>query len=175
VRNICVALAELKDPDLADHIVPALEHPDERVQQAALKALVNSRTVRAAPVLAACLSKFSPKVLDQALDELMFLRHVKTVAAIEEFVSRAGSNNLVAARKAVQVLTCIDDDESLYALARLFRTEELDNRVRRAVLSAICKNQSSVAVEVLQELARTRGPLSDEVRTELSSRKTAQG
>ncbi len=26
VRNICVALADLKDPDLADHIVPALEH-----------------------------------------------------------------------------------------------------------------------------------------------------
>src|SRR6202142_272145 len=67
VRNICVALGDLKDPDLADHIVPALEHPDERVQQAALKALVNSRTVRAAPVMAASLSKLTPKVLDQAL------------------------------------------------------------------------------------------------------------
>jgi len=172
VRNICSALAELKDPDLADHIVPALEHPDERVQQAALKALVNSRTVRAAPVLAGALAKLSPKVQDQALDELMFLRHVKTVTGLEEFVGSAGSNSLAAARKAVQVLTCIDDDEALYALARLFRMEELDNRIRRAVLTAICKNQSSVAVEVLQELARTRGPLSDEVRTELKSRGT---
>jgi len=45
VRNICGVLAELKDPDLADHIVPALENSDPRVQQAALKALVRSRTV----------------------------------------------------------------------------------------------------------------------------------
>jgi hypothetical protein len=172
VRNICSALAELKDPDLADHIVPALEHPDERVQQAALKALVNSRTVRAAPVLAASLAKLSPKVQDQALDELMFLRHVKTVGALEAFVSGAGGNNPAAARKGVQVLACIDDDEALYALARLFRAEELDSRIRRAVLSSICKNQSSVAVEVLQELARTRGPLSDEVRSELKNRTT---
>jgi len=172
VRNICSALAELKDPDLADHIVPALEHPDERVQQAALKALVNSRTVRAAPVLAASLPKLSPKVLDQALDELTFLRHVKTVAALEEFVSGAGSSSLAAARKAVQVLACIEDDEALYALARLFRTETLDNRIRKLVLTAICKNQSSIAVEVLQELARTRGPLSDEVRVELKNRQS---
>ncbi len=171
VRNICAALAELKDPDLADHIVPALENPDERVQQAALKALVNSRTMRAAPVLAASLAKLSPKVLDQALDELTFLKHPKTVTSLEEFISGAESNP-AAARKAVQVLACIEDDEALYALARLFRTESLDNRIRKVVLTAICKNQSSVAVEVLQELARTRGPLSDEVRTELKSRQS---
>jgi len=172
VRNICGILAELKDPDLADHIVPALEHPDERVQQAALKALVNSRTMRAAPVLAASLSKLSPKVLDGALDELTFMRHVKTITGLEEFVSGAGSRSLASSRKAVQVLACIDDDEALYALARLVRTENLDSRIRRAVLNAICKNQSSVAVEVLQELAKNRGPLSDEVRVELKSRTT---
>src|SRR5947208_9031121 len=79
VRNICGVLAEMKDPDLADHITPALEHTDARVQQAALKALISSRTVRAAPVLAASLSKFAPNVVDEALNELMFLRHVKTV------------------------------------------------------------------------------------------------
>jgi HEAT repeat protein len=149
-----------------------LEHPDERVQQAALKALVNSRTMRAAPVLAASLPKLSAKVLDQALDELTYMRQPKTVAGLEEFVSVAGSNNLPSAKKAIQVLACIDDDEALYALARLFRAEELDSRIRRLVLGVICKNQSSVAVEVLQELARTRGPLSDEVRTELKSRES---
>jgi histone H3/H4 len=170
VRNICMALADLKDPNLADHIVPALEYPDERVQQAALKALVNSRTMRAAPVLSASLSKLSPKVLDQALDELMFMRQVKTIPGLEQFVSGAVASNLGSAKKAVQVLACIDEDEALRSLARLFRMENLDNRIRRAALSAICKNQSSVAVEVLQELANTRGPLADEVRTELKNR-----
>jgi HEAT repeat protein len=173
VRNICVALADLKDPDLADHIVPALEHSDERVQQAALKALVNSRTMGAAPALSRSLSKLSPKVLDQALDELMFMRQVKTIAGLEEFVSGANAANLASARKAVQVLSSIDDDEALHSLARLFRLEKLDNRIRRAALSAICRNQSPIAVEVLQELATTRGPLADEVRTELKNRVTA--
>ena len=167
VRNICSALAELKDPDLADHIVPALEHPDARVQQAALKALVNSRTVRAAPVLAASLSKLAPKVLDEALDELTFLRHVKTVAGLEEFIV-AGSGNLASARKAIQVLACIDDDDALHALLRLFRTEALDSRIRRMALDAICKNPSPVAVQLLQELAGSRGPLAELVRTELN-------
>jgi HEAT repeat protein len=173
VRNICGVLAELKDPDLADHIVPALEHADERVQQAALKALINSRTMRAAPVLAASLSKLAPKVRDEALDELTFMRHPKTIAGLEAFVSGADSRSLVPAKKAIQVLACIDDDDALHALARLFRKEDLDNRIRRAVLGVICKNQSSVAVEILQELAKTRGPLADEVRSELKGRKPA--
>ncbi len=105
VRNICGVLAELKDPDLADHIVPALEHHDPRVQQAALKALVRSRTVRAAPVLANSLLKLAPNILDEALDELMFLRHVKTIEGLETFICGAGTN-LAAAKKAVQVLEC---------------------------------------------------------------------
>jgi HEAT repeat protein len=173
VRNICGILAELKDPELAEHIVPALEHADERVQQAALKALVNSRTMRAAPVLAASLSKLSPKVRDEALDELTFMRHPKTIAGLEEFVSGADGRSLVPVRKAIQVLACIDDDDALHALARLFRKEQLDSQIRRAVLGVICKNQSSVAVEILQELAKTRGPLAEEVRSELKSRNPA--
>jgi HEAT repeat protein len=173
VRNICVALGDLKDPDLADHIVPALEHPDERVQQAALKALVNSRTVRAAPVMAASLSKLSPKVLDQALDELTFMRHVKTVAGLEEFVNGASVANLASARKAVQVLAAIDDDEALLALARLARAQKLDARLRRAALTSVCKHQSPIAVELLQELAKSHGPLAEEARTELKNRKPA--
>jgi hypothetical protein len=166
VRNICSALAELKDPDLADHIVPALEHPDARVQQAALKALVNSRTVRAAPVLAGSLSKLAPKVLDEALDELMFLRHVKTIGGLEEFIVE-GSGNLASVRKGVQVLACIDDDEALHALLRLFRTEALDSRIRRMALDAICKNPSPVAVQLLQNLAASHGALAEIVRGEL--------
>ena len=170
VRNICGVLAELKDHDLADHITPALEHADARVQQAALKALITSRTVRAAPVLAASLSKFAPSVVDEALDELMFLRHVKTVAGLEEFIS-AGKGNLASARKALQVLAAIDDDDALHALARLFHREELDSKLRRAALKMLCQHQSPVAVELLQQLAADHGPLADEARAEIKMRR----
>jgi len=172
VRNICGVLAEMKDPDLADHITPALEHTDARVQQAALKALISSRTVRAAPVLAASLSKFAPSVVDEALDELMFLRHVKTVAALEEFIGK-GNRNLAGSRKALQVLAVIDDDDALHALARLFHREELDSRLRRAALNALCQHQSPVAVELLQQLAAAHGPLADEARAELKMRRSS--
>ena len=171
VRNICGVLAELKDPDLADHITPALEHPDARVQQAALKALITSRTVRAAPVLAASLSKLAPNVVDEALDELMFLRHVKTIPGLEDFIGNARSNP-ASARKALQVLAAIDDDDALHALGRLFHREELDSKLRRAVLTALCRHQSPVAVQILQELAKAHGPLADEARAELSLRKS---
>jgi hypothetical protein len=171
VRNICGALAELKDPDLADHIGPALEHPDVRVQQAALKALVNSRTVRAAPILAASMPKLSPKVLDQALDELMFLRHVNTIPTLEEFVS-GDVGGLAASTKAVQILAAIEDDEALHALVRLFRTEHLDNRIRRSALGALCRNASPIAVKLLQELAASHGALGEVVRSELEKHKS---
>src|SRR5439155_315643 len=122
VRNICGVLAELKDPDLADHITPALEHSDSRVQQAALKALISSRTVRAAPVLASALSKLAPSVLDEALDELMFLRHVRTVAGLEEFIA-SGKASQAGSSKALRVLTAIDDEQALHPLARLYHRQ----------------------------------------------------
>ncbi len=161
VRNICGVLAELKDPDLADHIVPALEHHDPRVQQAALKALVRSRTVRAAPVLAGSLLKFAPNILDEALDELMFLRHEKTIEGLQAFICSPVSNP-VACRKAIQVLAAVDVDEALESLATLLRNEGLDMGLRRAALQALTNNRSPEAVALLKEFAKLHGPLAEE-------------
>jgi HEAT repeat protein len=161
VRNICGVLAEMKDPDLADHIVPALEHHDPRVQQAALKALVRSRTVRAAPVMANSLLKLAPNILDEALDELMFLRHVKTIEGLEAFICGAGTN-LAASKKAIQVLNAIDVEEALEALAMILRNETVDIVVRRAALHTLTNNRSEEAVALLQEFAKTHGQLAEE-------------
>jgi len=173
VRNICGVLAELKDPDLADHIVPALEHHDPRVQQAALKALVRSRTVRAAPVLANSLLKLAPNILDEALDELMFLRHVKTIEGLEAFICGAGTN-LAASRKAIQVLNAIDVEEALEALAMLLRNETVDIVVRRAALHALSNNRSEEAASLIQEFAKTHSPLAKEAGSALKKAAAAK-
>jgi len=173
VRNICGVLAELKDPDLADHIVPALENSDPRVQQAALKALVRSRTVRAAPVLAGSLLKLAPNILDEALDELMFLRHVKTIEGLEAFICGAVTN-VAASRKAIQVLNSIDVDEALEALAILLRNETLDIVVRRAALHALSNNRSPEAVALLTEFAKTHSPLAEEAGSALKKAAAAK-
>jgi HEAT repeat protein len=88
---------------------------------------------------------------------------------LEEFIGTSG--NPAGARKALQVLAAIDDDDALHALARLFHREELDSKLRRAALNALCQHQSPVAVELLQQLAASRGSLADEARAELRVRK----
>jgi HEAT repeat protein len=170
VRNMCGVLADIKDPDLGDHIAPVMRHPDTRVQQAALKALVKSRTRETAPILAASLSHLAPEVLDEALDELRFLKDARAVADLESFIS-SRKGNAGGLKKAVQALGSIKEDEALYALTRLFRMEELDRGIRRAALNAISSNSSPVAENLLQELAANWGPLAEEARIELDKRK----
>jgi hypothetical protein len=169
VRNMCGVLAELKDPKLVEHIAPALQHPDARVQQAALKAVIKSRTAKAAATLSASLSKLAPNILDEALDELMFLQDVTAIKGLEELLN-GGHGNRASSKKAVQALACISDDAALHALANVFRMENFDSEIRRAALSAICKEKSPLAVTLLKELATTTGPLADEVRSELRKR-----
>ncbi|MBV9623218.1 MAG: HEAT repeat domain-containing protein [Acidobacteria bacterium] len=171
VRNICSVLAELADPNLVEDIVPALEHSDARVQQAALKTLAKSRSRNKASVLAASLPKLTPDILDEALDELMFLKDRSAVEALERFVS-ARASNVACLRKAVQALGAINDDAALHALGRLFRTEELEPGVRQAALSAISRHPSGLATGLLRELASSWGPLAEEARNELEKRKS---
>ena len=170
VRNMCGVLAEIKDANLVEHIAPALRHPDARVQQATLKALVKSRDPEAATVLAAALPKLAPAILDEALDELMYLRHEGAVDDLEAFVS-GRNGNLACCKKAVLALGAIDDDAAVYALARLFRVEELDSAVRRAVLAAVGKHPSPAALNMLEEFAANWSPLSEEAKVELERRK----
>ena len=173
VRNMCGVLAELKDPGLVEHVAPALRHPDARVQQVALKALVKSRSAEAASVLAASLSKLAPANLDEALDELMFVKNASAVADLEQFI--AGQlHNSAGSNKAVQVLGAIKDDSALQALSRLFRMEELDRNVRKAALLAISNNPSLLATTLLGQLAGIWGPLAADARAELEKRKPKQ-
>jgi len=170
VRNMCGVLAEIKDPKLVEHIAPALRHPDTRVQQATLKALVKSRDPEAATVLAAALPHLAPEILDEALDELMYLRHEGAIADLELFIS-ARKGNLAGSKKAVQALGAIEEDAAVFALARLFRMEELDAALRRAALAAVGKHRSSAAKKMLEEFAASWGPLAEEAKIELERRK----
>lgn len=170
VRNMCGVLTEIKDPKLVEHVAPALRHPDARVQKAALKALVKSRDTEATMVLAAGLPKLAPEILDEALDELLYLRHPGAIADLESFVS-GRHGNLSSMKKAVQALSSIDDDAAVYALARLFRMEELDNAIRRAALAGVGKHKSPVSLKMLEEFSANWGPLTEEAKTELERRK----
>jgi len=169
VRNMCAVLTELRDPHLAEHIAPALRHAEGRVQQAALKALTTGRGAKVAQVLADSLAALAPQVLDEALDQLMYLRSPSTIAALEEFATSSGCT-VMRASKIMQVLGAIADPAAVYALGRLFRIEELDPVIRRAALAAISNQPSLAATQLLQELSSTWGPLAEEAKNELAKR-----
>lgn len=169
VRNMCGVLADLKDPDLVEHVTPALQHSEKRVQQAALKALVKSRKANAASVLASSLSKFAPDVLGEALDELMFMKDGSAIAPLEDFIGNRNTSPAFA-KKAIQALASINDEAALHALVRLYRIEELDGNIRRASLTAIANHRSPAAHRILTELAESWGPLAAEARNELEKR-----
>jgi HEAT repeat protein len=173
VRNMCGVLAELKDPQLVEHVGPALGHSDARVQQAALKALVKSRSGETASILAATLSKLAPAILDEALDELMFVKNASAVPDLEQFIAGQRRNS-ASSNKAIQALGAIKDDSALQALTRLFRMEELDRNVRKAALLAISNNPSLLATTLLGQLAGSWGPLAADARAELEKRKAKQ-
>lgn len=170
VRNMCVVLVELRDPNLAEHVAPALRHADARVQQAALKAVVKRPCAETAQLLANALAGFSPQVLDEALDQLMYLRSPATIPALEHFAA-SGQCNTVRAAKTVQALGAIDDPAALYALGRLFRIEELNPAVRHAALIAISNHASAAATQLLQELSTAWGPLAEDAKKELAKRR----
>ena len=169
VRNMCGVLAELKDPDLVEHLAPALRHGDARVQQAALKAMLKTRKPETATVLAAALPKLAPNVLDEALDELTFLKSASAINDLEEFIASKQSTP-AAKRKAMQALGAIQDDGALYAMGRLFKMEELEGPVRRAILTTITNHRSPLALNLLKEIAASWGPLAEEAKNALKKK-----
>lgn len=169
VRNMCGVLAELKDLDLVEHLAPALRHADARVQQAALKALMKTRRPETASVLSAALTRLAPNVLDEALDELTFLKNPAAIDDLEEFV-RAKQSSPAAKRKALVALGSIQDDGALYAMGRLFKMEELDASIRRAILTAVSTHRSPLGAALLKEMAESWGPLAEEAKSELKKR-----
>jgi hypothetical protein len=108
-------------------------------------------------------------VLDEALDQLMYLLSQNTVAALENFASDS-RGNVVRATKAIRALAAIADPAALYALGRLFRIEELDAAIRRAALTAISIQPSATATQLLRELSSAWGPLAEEAKKELAKR-----
>ena len=173
IRNMCGVLAELRDPQLAEHVGPALRHSDVRVQQAALKALCKTLSTKTAETLADAIPMLAPQVLDEALDQLLYLKNPNTISSLEKFVASSGGN-VVRATKAVRALGAIEESAALSALGRLFQIEELDPAIRKAALNAITCQKSPAATQLLQELAVLEGPLGGEVKKELANRPPEQ-
>ncbi len=169
VRNMCTVLSDLKDPALAAHIAPALQHADARVQRAALTALIRNRSEGRAPVLADALPKLAPDLLDEATDELMFLKDPNTVPAIGKFIV-AGKSSVAMLRKAVQILALMPGDATLEQFSNILLAGTLDPELRRTALKQLSAAKTEQSIEAMKKLAESTDRLAAEARASIPSK-----
>ncbi len=155
VRNACKLLGELKDPDLLSHLAPVLQHPDERVQQAALTALNKNRVPGRGQVIAESLVSFGSHVQEQVLEELLYLRDPATLPALAQFVFVEGRGKLAPSQKAVQAIAANPAEQSLELLGNVLCETTLEPALRRTALNALHQHRSEAAQQLLADfLAR---------------------
>ena len=144
VRNMCNLLADLRDPELATYMEMPLRHSDDRVQQAALNALVKTRAEGRGPLIANCLVDLAPSILEPALDEVLFLRSPQCVSGLEKFLC-SEKTPVVVGRKALQVLGAIAGEESFNALEQIAHSETANIPLRQLAMEMARKRQATMA------------------------------
>ena len=164
VRNACVVLTEMKDPELLNELGPLLRHSHDRVQEAVFQSIVRSRKPERAMVLADSLSSLRGRLLEQALDELLFIKDPKTVPALRQFIveQKPGAQQV----KAIQSLAVIPGDGTIHALADILGNTKLDLSTRRAAMNTMLRLPNPLAQELVSRFAVTawRDPLGAEAQ-----------
>ena len=138
VRNACKILGELKDPELLEQISHAFGSKDERVQKAALQAIVENRLPGSAKALALLVPKILPALVEDVLYELISQADPECLSALEVCfcspVPAAVLSRLVSAVSAIQtagaadLLLRISRDSTQQPHVRLAAKHALENR-----------------------------------------------
>jgi hypothetical protein len=130
VRNSCLLLGEMRDPDAIVHLAPALRHPDERVQRAAFQTLQKSRLTGCVRVYADALAELAPAVLEPALDEIMLGRDRSCVAGLCRLVTQGGPDRSRFAARAVQIAVALDSAACVALLGEAVKAPGISEVVR---------------------------------------------
>jgi hypothetical protein len=134
VRNACYVLGNLADPELSTQLRAGLRHPEVRVQQAAVTAIIKNQVSNRAAVLAEALPYLQGQVLEMALDELTFLRDPGSVSSLEQFIAQKKGSKARGLEKAVRVLAALRSDRAVEVLAMILGDRGQAQSVRRAAL-----------------------------------------
>jgi hypothetical protein len=136
VRNACILLAEMRDPELILHLAPLLRHPDERVQRAAFQSLQRMRLAACLPVYADALAQLAPTMLDSALDEIMLSRDANCIEGLCKLITQGGPERSKYAVRAVQIAIAIDAAACVALLGEVVKAPEFSETVRGLVYQA---------------------------------------
>jgi HEAT repeat protein len=137
VRNACKLLGELKDPQLLEYVAPVLEHHDERVQKAALRAVMECKLPRRAAVIANALPLLPPELLEDALCELMHQADVEILPGLESFFNSCSAKSGRVPRQVINVIAAVPREQAVNLLSRISYNEAVDASLRRAAQEAL--------------------------------------
>jgi hypothetical protein len=143
VRNSCKLLGDLKDPELTSHIMPALKHVDERVQKAAVTAVLDSRHPDRAAILSEALPFLHPLVMEDVFHELMFLRDPNCLPALEHLVFHE-SRGIQTLTTCVQTIATIPGAATNELLLRVTMETRLHASLRRTALQLLVRDKSAM-------------------------------
>jgi HEAT repeat protein len=141
VRNACLVLGELKDPELPAQLAPLLRHKEERVQQAAAAMLIRNRAEGRAQIMGEALPHLHPSVLEHVLDELIVLRDPTVVPSVQQLVAAGGCGKEIM-RKAAQVLAATGGEPALETLGQILTDPTQELSLRKIALTAIAADMS---------------------------------
>jgi HEAT repeat protein len=151
VRNAAYILGDLGDPNLPAQVRGALRHPDVRVQQAAVTAILKSHAEGRAEVLSEALPHLQPGVLELALDELTVLKDPSTVSHLEALLHK-GDSKVGAREKAVITLAAIPSDAAAEILYKVCLDTGQAPLVRRAAQGSLYNHASAAAARLMAKL-----------------------
>jgi hypothetical protein len=161
VRNACKIIGELKDPELLQHIQPVFESKDERVQKAALQAVIDSHLPGVASTLAVVLPKLSPVLLEEALCELMFLADPDSLPALEHCFSLPVPAALLW--RLVGVVAAIQTTEADNLLTAIMNNPALPQNVSAAAKLAMAKRPFARTTKPAQKNPADPGLITQEL------------
>jgi len=165
VRNACIILGDLGDPELPTQLRAATRHADSRVQQAAITAILRSNAGGRGEVLAEALPYLHASVQEMALVELMILKDPATAACLEDLFHMKNVKAGVLG-KAVIALAAIPSNDAAEGLYRILADSGQALPVRRAALGSLYSHPSAGAVRLLARLPEL--PPDDPLAGELS-------
>ena len=154
VRNACVVLGELDDPEIAQHLRDPLRHTDVRVQQAAVTALVKSHAIEALASLTNALPTLEGGVAEKALEELSFRKDPAIVNGLEKFIYLSKGTKPAALEKAVQALAVIPSERAARVLGAVLSERGHTPFVRRAAAEKLLHSKQPVAKLLLEAYVR---------------------
>src|SRR5579872_572166 len=137
VRNACLLLHEMRDPQLCEQLGPVLKHAHDTVQEAAVKLVIQSRSPSRGQILAENLRYLRGAALEFAFQELAFLKDPVFLPALEDFIYRHHYSDSKKLRLALRALIAIPGIRSAELVSNIASDQVIDESVRRIAQASI--------------------------------------